>query len=366
MNLQSIKRFFTINRFNKTREAFYEDLAEAIKDKETMKVFLQSTQAYYDRQKDTGMSELYGEMLRNVGEGSWKISSLVKGIVPDGDMLILTSNDNVSNEDEQVKGFLYLAESIRNMRELKGSLVMALLTPLLVLPVLLSFILMVAYLFVPENEKILSHEHWKPSEQALYWLSYGVLHYGLVIAGVIGLFIFGFIKSFSMWHGKSRTKMESIPLLGTPYLIYRDFQAANFLTALAALMRTRMDLVTGLEKLLENSSPWMQRHIGMTLSYLRDNPTDSSGAFDTGLLSPELHQRLSSYERRSNFNEGLTRMGTEGMKHVNAAVKISSIKLNVSSLVFTVMVILSLYGTNLSITDTINEYLRQDQPVNTQ
>lgn len=362
MNIDfNYKRYFALQSFNDIRENFYEDLVEAIRDKETIKVFLLSTQEHYEKNDQKGLANLYGEMLENVGEGGWKISNMMKGIVPDSDMLILTANDNVTSEADQISGFMYLAATIRKMRELKSTVKMALITPMLVFPVLIFFILMIAYLFVPENEKILSHEHWNSNEQILYWISYAVLNYGILIAGGGIFLVLGYIKTFANWTGETRSKMEAIPVLGTPYLIYRNFQAANFLTALASLMKSRLDLVSGLGKLQENATPWMRWHISETLNHLHEFPNDSSGAFNTGLLSPELHMRLTSYERRSNFNDGLLRMGTDGMSHVTKEVKSSSMKLNIASLVVTVLSIVALYGTNLSITDTINKHLKVEQ-----
>lgn len=360
--LSRFQRWRSISQFNKNREGFYDDVAEAIQDKESIKLFLLNTKAHLDLHNQSVKAIVYSELISKLSnDASWKFCDMLSGIVPQSDMLILAANDKAGSEEDLVEGFRFLANSIRNMKVLKSTVLKALYTPMLVFPVMITFLLIIALNFIPENESILSHEHWLPRDQVLYWISYAIIHFGFyILAGVLAL-SYLYWYSFGAWRGELRVKFERIPVIGTPYVIYRDYNAANFLTALASLLKAKVDLVSALESLKENSSMWMAWHINRVLDNLRISANDPTNAFDTGLLSPEIHLRLSNFVRRKqNFHEGVMRIGIEGIQYVNKEVEKSSIKLNVASLLLTVIVVLSLQITNLSISYTINRYMKQE------
>lgn len=342
--------------FNRRREEFYADLAEAFKDGENIPTYLsQVRKALRDRGLDDAAG-LYTTMIARLNEEEGKIAHMLAPIVPRSDLLALAANDSAVSKDVKVSGYELLGRTITNSRKLTRSVFKAIAGPLFVTPIIVAFVLFVSFFFVPEYEKQLSHERWSTHGQMLYWISFGVRYYGLglVAALISGLIVF--YRSFGAWHGKTRAKVDDF----LPYKLYRDYVSANFLIVLALLLHTQTDFVKAMEKLRANASPWLAWHIRTIITNLDRYPDDPSKAFDTGLLSPELHQRLATYSRRASFKDGLIRIGTDGVAHVQATVDRSTGVLYTVAVTAVISALMFLYIGNLAISNSVRAVITEE------
>lgn len=342
--------------FQKERESFYDDLAEAIGDKENVKDFLTSQQALCRKNGKDGLAKLYGVMLTRMDEEEGKFSHILEPIVPLSDLLSLAAIDQTHADDDRVASFRFLAQNIRNTRMMRATLLKSMITPIVVTPVIIAFALIISLFFVPEYVKVASPDKWPLIGQILYGISYSITNYGILIGAASVALCYGFAWTFPNWTGERRAKWDNY----FPYKLYRDYQSANFLVALASLMQAKKTLVEALNLLKEQANPWLTWHIRKILQNLDDTPDDYSSAFDTGVLSTELHMRLSNYARRSSFTAGLTRLGTDGINHVRMSVEKSSSKMNLIAIFVTVFVILFFYGGNLMIGSATRKMMMQE------
>lgn len=347
--------FLARSSFNGSREQFYEDLAEAIDDKESLREFLSSLRDFSLLNKTNGKAMLFERMLDRMDEMDGMLSHIMKTIVPDEDIMSLRSIDSIREDSERAKGLRFLGTTIRKARIMKGTVVKAMMTPIMVTPVIMAFAFIISVYFIPEYEKIAPPSKWPTIGKMLFFISVMLREYGLVILAAIIGFIVLFIKSFALWSGDLRTIVDEY----LPYRLYRDYHAAKFLVALASLVQAKQTLNEALEILGAQTSPWMTWHIRHILDNMNEFPDDYARAFNTGILSKEIHLRLSTYTRRSSFSDGLIRLGTDGLQYVHESVEKSSTKLNIAAIFGTVFVIMFFYGGNLMISQAIQKIMKE-------
>jgi type II secretory pathway component PulF len=351
------------SKFRATRDAFYRDLAEAFAASESLYLFLARRREFCDEQGQSGMAELYEGMIGRMDESS-NIADIVGDAVPAEDTLSLLSIDAAENDIERARMLRNLAASIRRRREMTKVLWKALSGPAIAAPIVLVMPVLSAFQ-MPMYEEMVPPSEWGFWGQIFYWVCYVIRTYWFVIAA--GLVAGGvwFHRSFQNWSGPLRSRFDR----HLPYSIYRDMAAAGFLTAMAEYMANKTPMVAALEALKERAPPWMAARIEATLDKLEEEPGNYAAAFNSGLLSPELHLRLVTYAERGNsrvsnsndaFAEGLIQLGTDGLEHVAESVDKNAVWLTLVSTIVTVAVLVVFYGGNTAIGTLISDKFTQE------
>lgn len=353
--LSNLEFKLACDEFNKTRENFYEDLAEAILDKESLRDFLSNLRDFLTQHGQKARAGIFTRMLERMDEEEGRLSHILKTIVPDEDILTLLAIDSITKDKERSAALSFHADTLRKAKKMKATVVKAMMTPIMVTPIVCAFAYIISVFFIPEYEKIAPPSKWPQIGQILYVISVVLRGYGTFIG--IGMIagIVTFVKSFSRWKGPLRSKVDKY----LPYKMYRDYNGAKFLVALSSLVNSKLSLAEALELLSSRASPWMSWHIQEILKNMDDHPDDYARAFNTGILSPEIHQRLSTYARRSSFSDGLVRLGTDGLVHVHESVEKSSTKVNIIAIFGTVFAIMFFYGGNLMISQAIQKEMKK-------
>lgn len=344
--------------FNARRESFYIDLAEAIDDNESITLFLARRRDFCIEQGLSGMRLIYDTMLARLGENEGRLSHVLETIVPAGDLISLAANDHAQDDRNRADDLRALANSIARSRMMFAILRKALAGPAMAAPVIIAFPILIALVFIPQYEAIAPPSEWGSWGRSLYAFSVLLRTHGVLVATLVPAAVFAFVKSFTLWRGSLRRKLDR----HLPYSLYRDFVGTSFLTALARLTKARVGIAEALATLEEKATPWLAWHIGQIRDNLQTKPDDYAAAFDTGLLAPDIHLRLVTYAERSrgDFSEGLTRLGTDGLMYVHASVERSGARLTVASLFLAVAVLAYFYGGNTMITRTVS-HLVQDR-----
>ena len=179
--LNSFEFAMARNEFKGTREKFYDDLAEAIDDKESLREFLVSLRDFSNNNKLKARGLLYNRMLERMDEMDGRLSHILKTIVPDEDLLSLTSIDAIREDKDRAAGLRFLALTITKARAMKATVVKAMLTPIMVTPVILAFAFIISFYFIPEYEKIAPPSTWPGIGKVLYAISILLRGYGIFI-----------------------------------------------------------------------------------------------------------------------------------------------------------------------------------------
>lgn len=344
--------------FQSRRAGFYRDLGLAIKNTDNLKRYLTDNRDHLIKHKQLGQAKLYDEMIENLNSGNGSLEAMMNDLVPDSDMLTLSAIDQGRNDNEKNDGLQRLSKSITLVRDLKKIVKTSVSVLGVVMPVIFIGLLLVAKKLVPQYEQSLSHDHWSSLGKSLYWVSYVATNWAipLMVGGALSAYYL--FKSFSHWAGRGRSVFEKkIYVLRIPYLIYRDYVCSSFLIALSSLLRADISLGRALSRLRDSATPYLQSHIDQIINNLKNNPKNISDAFDTGLIAPDLHLRLSNLTRtQKGIESALIELSDNGFEFVKEEVEKTSAYLKTLATILAAISILYIYGANVTISYDIGEY----------
>ena len=157
-----------VRRFRRHRVAFYEDLAEAIKDSEGVAQFLSIRIARGIKQKDPFLG-VYKEMLRRYSEKGGSYSRMLQGMVPDTDVMVISA---IETQGEVDKGLRFLAKVVESQSEMRATMLGALAMPAMVIVMTIVFLSIMSFFVIPVFEQIAPPEKWDTVGKILYAISY--------------------------------------------------------------------------------------------------------------------------------------------------------------------------------------------------
>jgi toxin co-regulated pilus biosynthesis protein E len=339
--------------FQKTREAFYEDLAEAINDKESYTDFIAIRRERAAKQKDP-LLPLYTIWLSRTAKDGGRLSSILKGFAPDADIMIIAA---MEDKGDLANGLKFLGSTVKDQQEMKASIVAAISMPIVVTILMVGLMVLLSLGVIPKFAEIAPVSRWNLIGRILYKISYSITNYGIfMLAALMGGF-YWFIWSLPNWTGPRRKRLDE----HLPYRIYRDYSGSIFLVSLASMLRAGDSLVNALGALRKRGSTWQRWHIAKIIKNM-DGAKSYGEAFGTGIFSQTLTNRLIDYSRRSpKFDQVVARIGIEGIAKVRKEINVQAKVLNV--ILITVLgallgfmfvgVILTAQGLNQSIKEDI-------------
>lgn len=316
-----ISRFFSVRTFNKTREKFYEDLADAITDRETLTKFISIRKTRSIKQNDP-LAALYASWINRLSKKGGRLSYMLQGTAPESDLMILAA---IEGKGELPVGLRFLAKTIKDRRGMKASMQAAIAMPAVVTLIMLIFMGILSVFVIPVFAELAPVDKWITIGKILYAISYVIVHWGLLLLVLGGGLLALFFWSLNNWTGKQRAVVDRY----LPYRVYRDYTGAIFLVALAGMLKAGDSLNRALEQLKKRNSPWLRWHIDQILKNMDKSSENYGEAFSTGVFSQELSNRLVDYSRRSGeFESVVSRIGVEGIGQIRTEVDESAKKLN--------------------------------------
>lgn len=290
-------------QLRRERSAFYYDLASTLADR----VPLFSTFRKYEsraRRRAPHMAPMYLHMARAIQQGS--LADALEGVANAMEQIVLDAVQTGGDEG-MAKGLGFLSDTVDKTERMQDAVRKAVAYPLLLLVVFSLMLTGFSKFAVPVLAELLPPQEWPPMGQVLYALSQFIDHFGLLTLVVLLGALAAFIWSLPNWSGPSRARADA----HVPYSIYRDYQGAILILALASLMQVQVSLNASLERALRYSSPWMRWHLQWILRRLAKGDSRAFGtAFQTGLLSPTLEDRIQDASERSDPVAAFVRIGT--------------------------------------------------------
>jgi len=355
--------------FRGKREAFYEQLAKSIENKEQFKTFLEEELkiARHKRTRNSSREAALKLMVRKLSLGDdFLISQILGTVMPQNDRMMLAAVDEAKDKPGTLRA---LAAAIKSQKEAKSVIWKAIFPPMVLIPGVAGFSYVLATQSIPIIVKVAPPEVWTPFNMSVRIVSEIVAsHGGLIVASVIGA-IAAFTYALPRWKGNLRSKLEQVPqgwgfLLFpvAPFLlplsIYRDFQVSLLVTSLAVLLKSGATLSSALDTLKRNADPWMRWHLKKIMNHLNVAPTDYIPAFSKGLMSPKLLARLATTIRNNpQFDKILIQLGTEGGEDIRNEIGNTAKGLNAVLLSVAAAVVVFLYVGQLSISQSMTEEL---------
>lgn len=292
--LNKFKFYLMCFRFRSLRGEFYTDFSRtmSLSQGNNLRSLLE-VQAERHKGRVVGyMCALWVERLLNDAS---TFASAVAGTIPHEDLVLIevceSSGDLPFGLAALGKNLLSLKKTIQNIRQIASlALTMLVLT--------LGYFFLQAFSLLPDMFKNLGssldiHKIGETTDNVLafmeFWQSFG----WLIVLGIIGLVILMFY-SFKNWTGELRQKADKYFF---PYQLYSGFNAALFLSTLAALTQrigssNVLSLESALQRINRDSYPWLRSHIDRVIQNLNDKPTSGGEVFNTGLMSERIYFRV--------------------------------------------------------------------------
>lgn len=320
-SLENFSLYFAVRAFRKSRAKFYSDLADALKDNELLSKFVAIRKARAIKQKDP-LAPLYSLWLRRMQAKGGKLSHVLQGSAPAGDILVLAA---IEDKGELPEGLKFLASTIKDQNAMRSSLSGAVAMPAVAVVIMLAFLVILSVHVIPVFAEIAPPDKWSAIGKVLYFVSRAVTGYGIFMLIGFAALCGWFIWSLPNWTGPRRTAFDRY----LPYRIYRDYHGSVFLVSLATMMQAGDTLARSLETLKKRASPWLRWHINKILVNMQTNAGNYGEAFATGVFSQELSNRLADFSRRSSeFDKVLSRIGIDGISEIRQEVETTAKKLN--------------------------------------
>lgn len=354
--LANFQRSAGLRGFRKTRAEFYRHLARSVESHELLKSYLTDELriARAKRTSNPSRARALAEMLRRLERSDdISLSRIVGSVMPVDDRMMLAAVDHSKDKPGTLRD---LAAAIEEQAEARKMVMKALLTPLLLVPGIFVFAMILAVKVIPTIASIAPPEVWTP------FLSFVRALANLIATAGIPMAIFSVVGGIAFWlalprmTGRLRTRLEGTsPRLCTylfpvapwllPLTMYRDFVAGQILTTLAVLLNSGATLTGALKSIQQNGSPYVRWHMRRILAHLEAYSTDYVGSFGKGLLSSELLADLASTIRNSpKFDKVLVELGTKGNKQIRDRVQRSAATINAMLLVGSAVLIGVLYA----------------------
>ncbi len=108
-----------------------------------------------------------------------------------------------------------------------------------------------------------------------------------------------------------------------------SYTGAMLIVSLSSLMRTGVSLRGSIERAMKFSSPWLRWHLRETLRALSSgNATQFGAAFRTGLLTPDMEDRVQEASERRDPVAAFVKIGVGSLDRIARSVEDAAGKLN--------------------------------------
>jgi hypothetical protein len=143
------------------------------------------------------------------------------------------------------------------------------------------------------------------------------------VLGIVFVLLVAYVYTLPRWTGRSRQFFDRIP----PWSTYRNQNANILLTTLAGLLANKVLIKEALEQIRDRSTPYMRWHLNRIIPRTEGKGTDGKGgdglaAFDTGLLSQAIIDRLEDASRTRDLDKTIVHVGDKALESLVKFVKV--------------------------------------------
>lgn len=320
------------------RLAFYRRMQKFCERGKPLNTAIGGMLARYERKKDP-RKHIFGRIHRaTVQEGE----SFVDAFRPYGSPAELMMISAGFAGDKAAEGFRMAAYVATSVREMRSAIIGKLFYPSVLIAFMVALVVGLSRQLVPIMRKIRPDEStWPGMSQALASVAYTIEHYG-VLLGLLALVVAIMVTfSLSRWTGRIRVRVMDrwIP----PWSMYCTFQAASFLIALGAMVRTGRPLASAIDGLAETARAWLRSHL-LTMSTRVKAGDATWQALDTGMLDDETMGDLEDYSASGAIDEALMVLGEDAVSNALVRIRAAAAVLWVVALLLVAGGIVLIYG----------------------
>lgn len=305
------------------RAQFYRDLADGIRRKVSLRDFFERGASNAKMLGDSiGVTVMKAIARRYASGDGASLSELFLGIAPRSDQMLLTAVDDAG--DKKAEALERAADAVEFQIRGFKTLMKNLVTPAVALPIVGAICVITSDIVVNISRNAPA-EVWKGFNGVVRWLAEAINANAMGIMVALVLAIGATVYLLPRWRGPLRLRADK--LVGVS--LYRDYNAAVVLSALAMMIGSGKTLRQALDDLRASASPWLRWQLQRIINSLEDNPTDYLAAFSRGLMPPTVRARLASLlDSSKSFDEALIALGTSEVRRLETNVSLSAQAVN--------------------------------------
>jgi type II secretory pathway component PulF len=338
--------------FKGKRGDFYLDLAsvmEANRGEPVAKILAK----YADRYKGQSIGILCAHWLERFQEVG-TFSESLRGTVPDEDLASLTASEAAG---DLRLGLEKLATIVIAMGETKGEMWKSMLSALMLIAILHIFLGLESFMVVPKLEAAMKgsadiSQMGKAASLIFgggkfirdWWWAWVVFVVALTTLTIWAL------KNYT---GKARTWLDNNIL---PFQVARDFNAAQFFSALGAITTPRggqvVQLNDALMQLQANAFPWLRWQTKLIIENISSKPNSKGEVFDTGIADKKTYYRILDISDYNEVSVMLQKVGDIILKTAPVNIRSRANKLRIVLMAVCLVTMIGIYGGTASLIES--------------
>lgn len=319
-----IKVWWAKRAFMSVRADVYEIIISQLTDAGSRRIetLAETFAAWAKRDAERGQSvaAVYKAIEQRLRKGQ-PFSAALKGFVPDEERMLIDAGEASGRLADSFRAALSSQQADAEMR---GAMAGAMLQPIFNFLGLVATSVALGAMLWPELMATFAEKYWPawclPLIKSNVWLANNWTVLTLLI-----LLLPAYYYALPRWSGRSRQFADHMP----PWSLYRDRNASRLLVIVAGLIRAGMTVDAALERVKKSSSPYMRWHLSVMIRRLQMYSNDPIKAFETGLFSRPILDRLGDAMRTQSPDEALSFMGDRSLQAIIKLVKRAAASANV-------------------------------------
>jgi type II secretory pathway component PulF len=305
--------------FRKARSDIYETLFDKLHDTgsrriETMTELFDAWATREEGRKQE-VALVYRAIAQKLKTGA-PFSAAIKNFVPAEESLLLDAGEASGRLPEALKACL---TSQKAHDEMRGAVTGALMQPAFGFLGLIGSSALMGSMLWPELLNNFKPKYWPTWAlvlvEAQVWMA---SHWPFV--ATLGLFVALYYYTLPRFTGRYRRYLDMVP----PWSVYRDRTASGLLIILAGLIRAGLQVDESLERIAKGSTPYMRWHLLLIKRRIKAHGSDAIKAFDTGLFSQAILDRIEDAGRSRDMADTISVIGERSLHMIVKDVKQSA------------------------------------------
>lgn len=357
------RRFRIRNAFMEAREEMYEKMIEELdkengggKRTETLSALFV---AWAERQSDTQprtsrsrktkrnkwLAAAYTSIAYKMNSEGRSLSDALLHLIPFEERMVIWGGEQ---KGELVESLHHVLRIKRTLEEMKANTRAALMQPIHGAANVFGTALLLGLWVWPDMMNSIPSEFWpgwtKPSIAFDLWFARN-----WPVLGIVAPLLYAYYYTLPRWTGQSRQIVDRV----FPWATYREEQSNVLLTTLAGLLsNSKFTITHACEEIRAQASPYLRWHLNRITPQIEVLGDEALKAFDTGLISSAVMDRLEDAKRTRDLDRTIQHVGDRSLA---AMVRISKRYAQyVSAIASFVFVILFLYSAAVQLMGTQN------------
>lgn len=307
--IQLYRRFRVRSAFMQAREDIYEKMIEELekggaKRSETLSALF-GAWARRDARRNHWLSVAHASISWRMNAEGLAFSDTLAHLAPFEERMVIWGGEQ---QGELVDSLHHALRIKRTLQEMKDNALAAAFQPVYWFLNVCVTACVLGFMVWPDMLDAIPAEFWPgwalPSISFDMWFARN-----WPVVGIIVPVLVAYIYALPRWTGRSRQLADRI----FPWAAYREEQSNILLTTLAGLIRNKFTITHACEAIRTRSTPYLRWHLNRVVTRIPQMGENALGAFDTGLISRPVMDRLEDAKRNRDLDRTIEHVGDKSL-----------------------------------------------------